>query len=121
VSPTAFERITGHEVRLSQVGSSFNATCLCNCGKRASYLQACGPTESAALTSLVNMVYRHHSRVVVEKQRWRCAECGAKGVPLEIDHIVPRSKGRDDRVSNLRALCAGNAGCQAHRIKHEGR
>ena len=35
----------------------------------------------------------------------RCAYCGVVGVPLNIDHIVPRSRGGSDRVSNLALAC----------------
>ncbi|MCJ0872165.1 RNA-guided endonuclease IscB [Streptomyces sp. AP-93] len=34
-----------------------------------------------------------------------CAYCGATGVPLNIDHIHPRSRGGSDRISNLCAAC----------------
>jgi 5-methylcytosine-specific restriction endonuclease McrA len=34
-----------------------------------------------------------------------CAYCGATGVPLNIDHIHPRSRGGSDRVSNLTVAC----------------
>ncbi|WP_204018024.1 RNA-guided endonuclease IscB [Sphaerimonospora thailandensis] len=34
-----------------------------------------------------------------------CAYCGASGVPLNIDHIHPRSRGGSDRVSNLALSC----------------
>ncbi|MCY0937935.1 RNA-guided endonuclease IscB [Streptomyces sp. H34-S4] len=34
-----------------------------------------------------------------------CAYCGATGVPLDIDHIHPRSRGGSDRVSNLCTAC----------------
>ncbi|WP_228473145.1 RNA-guided endonuclease IscB [Streptomyces cyaneochromogenes] len=34
-----------------------------------------------------------------------CAYCGASGVPLNIDHIHPRSRGGSDRVSNLCLAC----------------
>ena len=38
---------------------------------------------------------------------WRrmCAYCDTSGVPLNIDHIVPRSCGGTDRVSNLTLAC----------------
>ncbi len=42
---------------------------------------------------------------LLEKWGWRCAYCGAENVPLEIDHIVPRSRGGTDRVSNLTLAC----------------
>ncbi|MFZ3499918.1 RNA-guided endonuclease IscB [Streptomyces sp. 5.8] len=34
-----------------------------------------------------------------------CAYCGATGVPLNIDHIRPRSRGGSDRISNLCTAC----------------
>lgn len=34
-----------------------------------------------------------------------CSYCGATGVPLNIDHIRPRSRGGSDRVSNLTLAC----------------
>ena len=40
-----------------------------------------------------------------EKWERRCAYCGAENVPLEVDHIVPRSRGGSDRVSNLTLVC----------------
>ena len=37
----------------------------------------------------------------------RCAPCGAtsKDRRIEVDHIVPRSKGGSNDISNLQALC----------------
>jgi 5-methylcytosine-specific restriction endonuclease McrA len=39
--------------------------------------------------------------------KWQrtCAYCGAKGIPLQIEHIVPRSRGGSDRASNLTLAC----------------
>jgi 5-methylcytosine-specific restriction endonuclease McrA len=34
-----------------------------------------------------------------------CVYCGAQGVPLEIEHVVPRSRGGSNRVSNLVTAC----------------
>lgn len=42
---------------------------------------------------------------LLEKWGRRCAYCGAEGVPLEVEHIVPRSRGGSDRVSNLTLAC----------------
>ncbi len=42
---------------------------------------------------------------LLEKWGRQCAYCGAKDVPLEIEHINPRSKSRDDRVCNLTLAC----------------
>ena len=42
---------------------------------------------------------------LLEKWGRRCAYCGRTGVPLEVEHIVPRSRGGTDRVSNLTLAC----------------
>ncbi len=42
---------------------------------------------------------------VLEKWGRRCAYCRAMNVPLQIEHIVPRSRGGSDRVSNLTLAC----------------
>jgi 5-methylcytosine-specific restriction endonuclease McrA len=42
---------------------------------------------------------------LLEKWGRGCAYCDATGLPLEIDHIHPRSKGGSDRVSNLTLAC----------------
>lgn len=42
---------------------------------------------------------------LLEKWEHQCAYCGKEGVPLEIEHIVPRSRGGSDRVSNLTLAC----------------
>jgi Uncharacterized protein conserved in bacteria len=38
---------------------------------------------------------------LLEKWNRKCAYCGKDGVPLEIDHITPRSSGGSNHVSNL--------------------
>ncbi len=35
---------------------------------------------------------------VLLKWKYQCAYCGAKGIPLQLEHIVPRSRGGSDRV-----------------------
>lgn len=42
---------------------------------------------------------------VLEKWQRKCAYCGKEGVPLQIEHIVPRAKGGSNRVSNLTLAC----------------
>ncbi|MFF5244612.1 RNA-guided endonuclease IscB [Streptosporangium sp. NPDC000095] len=37
----------------------------------------------------------------------RCAYCGKQDVPVNIDHIHPRSRGGSDRISNLTLACIG--------------
>jgi len=42
---------------------------------------------------------------LLEKFQRRCVYCHATNVPFEIDHVLPRSRGGSDRVSNLVLSC----------------
>ncbi len=42
---------------------------------------------------------------LLEKWGRKCVYCGQEGVPIEIDHIHPKSRGGSDRVSNLTLAC----------------
>jgi 5-methylcytosine-specific restriction endonuclease McrA len=42
---------------------------------------------------------------LLEKWGRKCAYCGAKNVPLEVEHIRPKSKGGSNRISNLTLSC----------------
>ena len=42
---------------------------------------------------------------LLEKWKRVCAYCGAKGVPLEVEHILCQSRGGTQRVSNLTLAC----------------
>ncbi|MFC5215481.1 RNA-guided endonuclease IscB [Streptomyces coerulescens] len=62
--------------------------------------------------ALVGVEYQHGTLVGTEVReyllaKWqrKCAYCGASGVPLNIDHIEPRSRGGSDRISNLAVAC----------------
>ena len=43
---------------------------------------------------------------LLEKWGRRCAYCGAKDTPLQIEHIVPRARGGSHRIPNLTLACA---------------
>jgi len=43
---------------------------------------------------------------LLEKWGRKCAYCGAEHVPLQIEHIQPKSRGGSNRVSNLTLACA---------------
>jgi 5-methylcytosine-specific restriction endonuclease McrA len=42
---------------------------------------------------------------LLEKWGRKCAYCGVSGVPLKVEHIVPKSKVGSNRVSNLTLAC----------------
>jgi 5-methylcytosine-specific restriction endonuclease McrA len=42
---------------------------------------------------------------LLEKWGRKCAYCGRTDVPLEIEHIIPRSRGGTNRLSNLTLAC----------------
>jgi 5-methylcytosine-specific restriction endonuclease McrA len=42
---------------------------------------------------------------LLEKWRRKCAYCGRSDLPLEVEHIIPTSRGGTDRVSNLTLAC----------------
>ena len=42
---------------------------------------------------------------LLEKWGRACVYCGATDVPLEIEHIVPKSRGGSNRISNLTLAC----------------
>ncbi len=51
-------------------------------------------------------LYQYEVReYLLEKWNRTCVYCGAKDVPLEVEHILPKSKGGSNRVSNLTLAC----------------
>jgi len=42
---------------------------------------------------------------LLEKWKRKCAYCGKSNIALEVEHIIPKSKGGSDRVSNLTISC----------------
>ncbi|MDJ0743510.1 MAG: RNA-guided endonuclease IscB [Xenococcaceae cyanobacterium MO_167.B27] len=51
-------------------------------------------------------LYQYEVRqYLLEKFNRTCAYCGVKDVPLEVEHIKPKSKGGSNRVSNLAIAC----------------
>lgn len=42
---------------------------------------------------------------LLEKWQHKCAYCGKINIPLEIEHIVPKSRGGSNRISNLTIAC----------------
>ena len=42
---------------------------------------------------------------LLEQYDYTCIYCGAKNIPLEVDHVIPRTKSGSNRVSNLVISC----------------
>jgi hypothetical protein len=74
-------------------------------GKQRSLLEPCA--AKVARTVLRGVRCGDAPRLPDLLERWQrtCAYCSATGVPLQIEHIVPRSRGGTDRVSNLTLAC----------------
>src|SRR3990167_8915602 len=43
--------------------------------------------------------------LVFKRDRYKCRICHRSGVPLEVDHVIPREQGGSDRLDNLQTLC----------------
>ncbi len=51
-------------------------------------------------------LYQYEVReYLLEKWNRTCAYCNASDTPLEVEHIVPKSKGGSNRISNLTIAC----------------
>lgn len=109
------ERITGYEVHIS--GHTLDAVD----PEGVVIASATASTTKEAARLLVEEVYRIHSRRVWELQARRCWHCKRLISEWETDHVKSRARGqRDDRVSNLRALCPSMmpGSCRFHAKRH---
>ena len=57
-------------------------------------------------------------RLVMSDSR-ECAYCGLEEVPLEIDHIIPKSRGGANRLKNLALSCKECNSAKADKLPHE--
>ncbi len=69
-------------------------------------LQAMETPEIAGLEYQQGTLVGYETReYLLEKWQRTCAYCGKQGIPLQVEHIVPRAKGGSDRISNLTLAC----------------
>ena len=57
-------------------------------------------------------------KLVVSDGR-QCAYCGVEEVPLEIDHVIPKSRGGTNRLQNLALSCKECNLAKANKLPHE--
>jgi len=104
MSAKRFERTNGHQPTTERNGSAWRASCECRCDGSKGVLTGVGGSESAALSDLLHLVYKHHGFIVCTEAGWKCSKCG-RVKALQIHHRIARSKGRSDSISNLVPLC----------------
>ncbi len=67
--------------------------------------QAIGNPAISGIEYQHGTLHGYEVRALLEKWQRTCAYCGKTECPLEIEPIVPRSRGGSDRVSNLTLAC----------------
>jgi hypothetical protein len=106
LSVTRFGSINGHTPTVTRNTDTglYVAACWCDCGAVPVALQSRkAGSEQAALEHLLNLVLAEHGQIVLRAQNWACT-CGSIQC-LSVHHRVFRSHERDDRITNLVALC----------------
>jgi len=69
------------------------------------------PSEPVEIPELDSYSYIRAGKwwEVLARDKWKCLSCGRTaredGILLEVDHIIPRSKGGTDDIGNLQTLC----------------
>ena len=104
--------ITGFEVRLIEDGlpnhyGLFEAD--------VPILEDHGKHPRRVLERLVERNWSRVSRLAMERDGWRCVDCG-RFRNLSGDHIIPRSRGRKDTLENTATRCI-----PCHEAKHRRR
>jgi HNH endonuclease len=105
------ERMTGYEIRklpAEQGRVTFGAF---DDGELIA--KASGRVDWMALRSVVEIVYKLHIRIAMQRAGWRCARCKSSR-PLQPHHRKYRSHGGTHRIENLEPVC-----WDCHRLIHE--
>jgi RNA-directed DNA polymerase len=63
------------------------------------------PTERVLNITPEGVAWREIRKRVLQRDEYRCKECGRNNLPLNAHHIVARREGGTDEMSNLITLC----------------
>ena len=104
--------ITGYEVAITfQPPGSLTLTALDDNATVAYSLTKKRCTKRTSVQQMKDMAqafvdwnWKRNCQTVFEQQEYRCARCG-KMKPLQGHHRKRRSRGRDDRVTNITGMC----------------
>jgi 5-methylcytosine-specific restriction protein A len=62
-------------------------------------------------------VYRRNRELARRRANGKCEKCGHRHPKLECDHIIPKSQGGGNELTNLQILCSGDGSCKCHEAK----
>lgn len=86
------------------------------------FIEPCGTRSrwERNLKAFHEKIYHARAKVKYRLQGGKCSRCGRNlNGSGECNHIVHRSKGRDDRLSNLEIVCPSMSnGCDFHQREH---
>ena len=61
--------------------------------------------------------YRKNRAIARRRAGGVCEQCQHRHPKLQCDHIIPKSQGGGNALSNLRMLCVGEGSCKCHEAK----
>jgi hypothetical protein len=107
LSLARFERVNGHAPTVwhnPALGYSAVVECRCGAAPRPIWTSQYFESAASALEDLLEKVLAEHRLITMDNANWACANCGHV-TGMAAHHKVLRSRGRDDRVTNLVSLC----------------